>query len=355
MLGLGLGLGRNKFTGGCPTPVITSVTIATPGGIEIGDTLIGNFSTSSPYSIVEYRWTRNNAPIGGATVVTYEITPEDIQTSIRLEVRIQNDCGNWSNWLISDPVVPEWYAAYQTLLTKLIADGVTEPDLATKVLDNQFLVDMGADLVKHAGLYKLGAYDATAALYNMANPTDGTVGKCSYVNAISASDWTFDLGYNTVAASGLNTGIVPSTAPEIDADNCTLWMWVDNISSLRIYMGVLPNTGTSCYMGVEYAGIYSRINSHDPEFSGGISAAVNFLAMKRKSATEVDIYENGIYKTTITRSFYSICSSAMYILGASYAGSVYNGGSTGIRCYAAGIAGDIDVANVYNALLTRKS
>ncbi len=257
---------------------------------------------------------------------------------------------------------PVYDPAYQTLLNQLIADGLPTPDSDTKTLDNQFVTSLGANLAAHSGLYLLGWKNATTSLYNWANPTDPTIGKCSYIGSMSSANWTANSGYNTVAASGLNTGIVPSTAPEIDADNCTLWMWVDGLSggvgvNKDIYIGNAFGTYNN-YMGCESGEVYSRINTNGAnatEYCGSIPRNKSFIALKRISFGQVERWFDGVYVDTINKNYAGLSAQSMYLLALNIYGIYVPPTGVGVRCYAAGIGGDIDVANVYNALLTRKS
>lgn len=105
MLGIGLGLGRDKFTTeSCPIPIVDTASIDSSGGLNIGDTLIGNFTTVSPYTTVEYRWKRLGITI--STTANHTITAADVGENVTLQVRIRNSCGNWSAIVISSSVVP---------------------------------------------------------------------------------------------------------------------------------------------------------------------------------------------------------------------------------------------------------
>jgi len=247
---------------------------------------------------------------------------------------------------------PSYNAAYQALLDKLTTDGVSLPDDTQKEKDNTLIntLENAGQLTTHAAMYILGWHQHEAALYNWITPA---ANKCSYIGSMTSSEFTAGVGYKTKAASALNTSVNPSTSATIDADNCTLWMWVQGLSAKDIYMGV-SNGSNFCYLGNEGGTIYTRINTNGAENSGTIGASRNFIAVKRISSTDVEIWENGTLVATITRNFTAIANDVIYLCAMKFGGSVY-GPSANVDVYAAGIGGDVDVATVYAAILTHKS
>lgn len=241
---------------------------------------------------------------------------------------------------------------YQALLDKLTADGIPLPDASQKTKDNTFIdtLDVANVLQKHTGLYILGWHQYEAALYNWIAPNTY---KCSFVGAMTSGEFTAFGGYKSKAASALNTGINPNTAGlPIDADNTTLWMWVDNISAKDIYMGV--NSGANfCYNGVEGGTRYGRIHTSGAENLGSIGTGKNFIALKRINSTDVELWENGVLMTTINRTFTALANDVIYLCALKFGASPYVP-QVGVEVFAAGIGGDIDIATLYNALVTYK-
>jgi len=241
---------------------------------------------------------------------------------------------------------------YSALLSKLTADGIALPTASQQLDDNTFVqtLDTAGVLTKHTGLYILGWHQFEAALYNWVAPSSY---KCSFVGSMTSSEFTAFVGYKTKAASGLNTGINPSTAGSpIDANNTTLWMWVDNISAKDILMGAYVASNL-CYLGVEAGTIYGRINTSGAENLGAIGSSKNLIALKRINSTDVQIWENGTLKTTVSRTFSLLANTTLYLCGMRFGGSIYVP-SVGVEVFAAGIGGDIDISALYNALLTYK-
>lgn len=241
---------------------------------------------------------------------------------------------------------------YLALLAKLTADGIPLPTTAQQLKDNTLVqtLDNAGVLSKHKGLYILGWHQFEAALYNWVSPSNN---KCSFIGSMTSSEFTAGVGYKTKTSSALNTGINISTAGlPIDANNTTLWMWVDNISAKSVYMGV--NAGANfCYMGVEGGTIYGRINTSGAENLGAIGSSKNLVALKRINSTDVQIWENGTLKTTINRTFGTLANDVIYLCALKFGGSTYVP-QTNVEVFAAGIGGDIDISALYNALLTYK-
>ena len=249
--------------------------------------------------------------------------------------------------------LPSYNPYYMALLNKLSADSVALPSDSQKVKDNALVsaLDTSSDLIRHKGLYIFGWHHFEAALYNWANPS---VFKCSFVGSIGASDHTAGLGYRSVAASALNTGINPSSTLVLN-DIATLWMWADGISSKNIYMGGFNPAGNNAYVGVEGGIRYSRLFTTDAEASGSIGANKNLLAFKRINNNDVEIIEDNVVVATIPRSFNFFANTLIYFLGLHISGSSPYVPQTGVRVYAGGFGTDINLSNVYNAVLAHKS
>lgn len=244
---------------------------------------------------------------------------------------------------------------YQTLVNKLETDGVTLPSNTRRVKDDALMRDLVDDgnLSASEALHILGWFNYTGALYNWATPATH---KCSFVGSISSSDFLADAGYNTVALSGLNPSINPSTASPITDDIVTIWMWVDSMQSKSVYVGVNISPDDELYVGVEYGNIYSRIfsESGSPEYEMSLTGGtINFLAAKRINSTTIEYYANGSLIGTTTRSFNARGTLSPYYL-VQRAGTLYIP-EAGVRKFAAGVGGDIDVPALYAALSSYKA
>jgi hypothetical protein len=101
-------------------PAVVPLNIIKPEILWFGGPLDGNTEPNPPlgrwltarrgiwragdrFGAVEYRWTRNNVAISGATNPNYQVQAADSGQDIRVEVRHQNAVG-WSDWVASNPV-----------------------------------------------------------------------------------------------------------------------------------------------------------------------------------------------------------------------------------------------------------
>jgi hypothetical protein len=91
---------------------VTPPVIVQLDGLAIGDELAissnGTWTSDTPITDYEYRWTRNGSVISGETNVNYYIQDADMDAYILCQVRAKDSDG-WSSWVNSNSFLVHLY------------------------------------------------------------------------------------------------------------------------------------------------------------------------------------------------------------------------------------------------------
>ena len=330
MLGLGLGLHKNKFVGGgsdgnVPINVVAPVI---SGTALIGNTLTSTTGTwTSDTGVIGYlyQWTRDGVNISGATNSTYTLVNADLNKSIICKVAATDTDGT-SAYVNSNSLVV-YDSDYKAVLDYAITQGYTLPSVSQRLKQSVLL----------SSLKTAGVWSKLDTFANFA--TDGSSDfalidwkRLTQYTAVNSPTFTTNQGFNGNGTSSyINTNFTPFlNASNYQLDNASRYIYIFSPTANDRVDGNLIDTN-----GIRLGNFNTqRLNSG----SNTLNTAFEYTSVRgmksihRTSSTNLTLANN---KTSATRTststalpnssqfilrqgfIYSTSKVSMYAMGAS--------------------------------------